>query len=81
MTTFLTWQVSGFSALIKAGVGLLQPDVMWMGGPTEFARVVALASAAGVALVPHGCGVYGAASSRPAVDLVRPPLLSAPLCG
>jgi L-rhamnonate dehydratase len=49
----------GFQQLIQAGVGLLQPDVMWMGGPTEFARVVALASAQGVAVVPHGCGVYG----------------------
>ena len=49
----------GFQQLIDAGVGLLQPDVMWMGGPTEFARVVAQASAQGVAVVPHGCGVYG----------------------
>ena len=32
---------------------------MWMGGVTEFARVVALASSRGVAVVPHGCGVYG----------------------
>jgi L-alanine-DL-glutamate epimerase-like enolase superfamily enzyme len=32
---------------------------MWMGGPTEFSKVVALASAQSVALVPHGCGVYG----------------------
>ena len=49
----------GFQQLIEAGVGLLQPDVMWMGGPTEFARVVAQASAQAVAVVPHGCGVYG----------------------
>ena len=49
----------GFQQLINAGVNLLQPDVMWMGGPTEFAKVVALASAQGVAVVPHGCGVYG----------------------
>eukprot|EP00966_Prymnesium_polylepis_P308769 7135058-Prymnesium_polylepis.1 len=35
----------GFNQLIDAGVDLLQPDVMWMGGVTEFARVVALASA------------------------------------
>ena len=49
----------GYAQLIEAGVGLLQPDVMWMGGVTEFARVVALASARGVAVVPHGCGVYG----------------------
>ena len=49
----------GFQQLIDAGVNLLQPDVMWMGGPTEFAKVVAVASAQGVAVVPHGCGVYG----------------------
>ena len=49
----------GFQQLIDAGVGLLQPDVMWMGGPTEFARVVAQASSQAVAVVPHGCGVYG----------------------
>ena len=49
----------GFKQLIDSGVGLIQPDVMWMGGPTEFARVAALASAHGVAIVPHGCGVYG----------------------
>lgn len=49
----------GFQQLIDAGVSLLQPDVMWMGGPTEFAKVVGLASAQGVAVVPHGCGVYG----------------------
>jgi len=49
----------GFLQLIEAGVDLLQPDVMWMGGPTEFARIVAIASAKSVAVVPHGCGVYG----------------------
>lgn len=49
----------GFQLLIDAGVGLLQPDVMWMGGPTEFSRVVAQASSQGVDIIPHGCGVYG----------------------
>ena len=49
----------GFNALIEAGVDLLQPDVMWMGGVTEFARVAALASAKGVAIVPHGSGPFG----------------------
>ncbi len=49
----------GFQQLIDTGVDLLQPDVMWMGGPTEFARVAALARARSVDLVPHGCGVYG----------------------
>jgi len=49
----------GFQQLINAGVGQLQPDVMWMGGPSEFSKIVALASTQSVALVPHGCGVYG----------------------
>ncbi len=49
----------GFQQLIDAGVSLIQPDVMWMGGPTEFARIVALADAQSVDVVPHGCGVYG----------------------
>ncbi len=49
----------GFEKLIEAGVELIQPDVMWMGGPTEFLRVAALASAKSVDIVPHGCGVYG----------------------
>lgn len=49
----------GFQQLINAGVNLLQPDVMWMGGPTEFSKVVALASGQGISIVPHGCGVYG----------------------
>jgi len=49
----------GYQQLIDAGVGLLQPDVMWMGGPTEFARVVPQATSQGVHVVPHGCGVYG----------------------
>lgn len=49
----------GYAQLIECGVDLLQPDVMWMGGPTEFLRVAALASSHSVDLVPHGCGVYG----------------------
>ncbi len=53
------YSVHGYQQLIEAGVDLLQPDVMWMGGPTEFAQVVALARAQSVAVVPHGCGVYG----------------------
>ena len=63
----------GFSQLMDAGVDLIQPDVMWMGGPTEFARVAALASARGVACVPHGCGVYGyfMAMAFPSISLAE----------
>jgi len=49
----------GYLQLMDAGVELIQPDVMWMGGPTEFMRVAALASARSVEVIPHGCGVYG----------------------
>lgn len=49
----------GYQQLIETGVDLIQPDVMWMGGPTEFIRVNALASAHSVDVIPHGCGVYG----------------------
>jgi len=63
----------GFNQLMDAGVDLIQPDVMWMGGPTEFARIVALASARGVACVPHGCGVYGyfMAMAFPSISLAE----------
>ena len=43
----------------RRGLALFGVTVMWMGGPTEFAKVVAIAQAQGVAVVPHGCGVYG----------------------
>ncbi len=49
----------GYQQLIDPGVQLLQPDVMWMGGPTEFSKIVALAAAQSVPWIPHGCGVYG----------------------
>ncbi len=49
----------GFQQLIDASVALIQPDVMWMGGPTEFIRVAGLANTRSVDVIPHGCGVYG----------------------
>ncbi len=49
----------GYQQLIDTGVDLIQPDVMWMGGPTEFIRVAALANSRAVNVIPHGCGVYG----------------------
>lgn len=49
----------GYQELILAGVDLIQPDVMWMGGPTAFRKVAALAEAQGVKVVPHGCGPWG----------------------
>ena len=37
---------------------VLQPDITWMGGLTEARRVVALASAYDIPVIPHGSSVY-----------------------
>jgi L-alanine-DL-glutamate epimerase-like enolase superfamily enzyme len=53
--------VSGFRDLVNArAVDIVQPDVIWTGGITACRRVAALASAAGLACVPH---VYSSAAS------------------
>ena len=39
-------------------VNVLQPDISWVGGITEARRVVALASAYDVMVIPHGSSVY-----------------------
>ena len=39
-------------------VGLLQPDVTWCGGITEARRIVALASASDIPIIPHGSSIY-----------------------
>ena len=39
-------------------VDVLQPDISWVGGITEARRVVALASAYDVMVIPHGSSVY-----------------------
>ena len=36
----------------------LQPDITWLGGITEARRVVALAAAHDILIVPHGSSVY-----------------------
>jgi len=49
----------GFKQLIdKKAVHILQPDVTWLGGMTEARRVMALASANDVLVIPHGSSVY-----------------------
>lgn len=49
----------GFLQLLKSGcVDVLQPDITWMGGLTEARRVVAMAAAYDVMVVPHGSSVY-----------------------
>lgn len=44
--------------LEKKCVDVLQPDVTWVGGLTECRRIVALASAYDVVVIPHGSSVY-----------------------
>src|SRR5713101_8329405 len=48
-----TYTLSGLADLIDAGVRLVQPDVVKMGGITGLCRCIALAQAHGVELVPH----------------------------
>jgi len=49
----------GFKQLIdKKAAHILQPDITWMGGITEARRVMALASANDVLVVPHGSSIY-----------------------
>ena len=48
-----TYTLSGIADLIAAGVRMVQPDIVKMGGITGLARCVALAHAHGVELVPH----------------------------
>ena len=37
---------------------VLQPDITWCGGITEARRIVALASAFDIPVIPHGSSVY-----------------------
>ena len=37
---------------------MLQPDITWLGGLTEARRVVAMAAAYDIPVVPHGSSVY-----------------------
>src|SRR5258707_10897292 len=48
-----TYTLSGLADLIEAGVRMVQPDVVKMGGITGLIRCAALAHAHGVELVPH----------------------------
>lgn len=57
--------VREFNELVAAGaLDILQPDVSFVGGPTAFGRVAALAHEAGLGCVPHvwGSGVTFAAN-------------------
>jgi L-alanine-DL-glutamate epimerase-like enolase superfamily enzyme len=48
-----TYTLSGLADLIAAGVRMVQPDIVKMGGITGLVRCAALAQAHGVELVPH----------------------------
>jgi L-alanine-DL-glutamate epimerase-like enolase superfamily enzyme len=48
-----TYTLSGVADLIAAGIRMVQPDIVKMGGITGLNRCVALAHAHGVELVPH----------------------------
>ena len=48
-----TYTLSGLADLISAGVRMVQPDIVKMGGFTGLLRCAALAQALGVELVPH----------------------------
>ena len=48
-----TYTLAGLADLITAGVRMVQPDIVKMGGITGLMRCVALANAHGVELVPH----------------------------
>ena len=48
----------GFKSLIECGVDILQPDVTWCGGITEARRIVALAAANDLHVIPHGSSVF-----------------------
>jgi L-rhamnonate dehydratase len=49
----------GYRILLeKKCADVLQPDITWVGGLTEARRVVALAAAYDIPVIPHGSSVY-----------------------
>lgn len=49
----------GFRQLLESScVDIIQPDITWLGGITEARKVVAMASAHDVMVIPHGSSVY-----------------------
>ena len=49
----------GFRMLLeKKCCDLLQPDITWCGGLTEARRIVALAAAYDIPVIPHGSSVF-----------------------
>jgi len=49
----------GFRELIaRQAADILQPDITWVGGLTEARRIVAMASAYDIPVIPHGSSVF-----------------------
>ncbi|KAL8565112.1 hypothetical protein ACOMHN_005315 [Nucella lapillus] len=49
----------GFRQLLNSHcVDILQPDITWVGGMTEARRVVAMAAAENIPVIPHGSSIY-----------------------
>jgi L-rhamnonate dehydratase len=49
----------GFRKLIAdRAVDVLQPDITWLGGMTEARRIVTMASAYDIPVIPHGSSIY-----------------------
>ena len=49
----------GFRELIaRKCADILQPDINWVGGLTEARRIVAMASAYDIPVIPHGSSVF-----------------------
>ncbi|KAL7483972.1 hypothetical protein ACHAW6_009614 [Cyclotella cf. meneghiniana] len=49
----------GFRTLLeKKCTDVLQPDITWCGGMTEARRIVALAAAYDIPIIPHGSSIY-----------------------
>jgi len=46
---------------------ILQPDITWLGGMTEARRVVAMAAAHDILVIPHGSSVYSCVQPNPTV--------------
>ena len=55
---FFSCCCSHFQVFFNFVIDILQPDVNWVGGLTEARRVVALASAFNVPVIPHGSSVF-----------------------
>ncbi|MEM4086612.1 MAG: enolase C-terminal domain-like protein [Saccharolobus sp.] len=52
------YHVYDFKKLLDAGVRILQPDAIWVGGITAMKKIAGLAEAYGAIVVPHTSNIY-----------------------